>query len=100
MGHSQCRRHGGESSLPETATAAADATLGQAEAAKPSSSLPRRVRGTNGARPPARVERPVLPESFLERFRAAAAASEAREADEESKAAGGHEAAEDRGATA
>jgi hypothetical protein len=88
----------GESSLPESATAAADATLEQAEAAKSSSSLPRRVRGSNGARPPARVERPVLPESFLERFRAAAAASEAREADGEDKAAAGPEAPDDRSA--
>ncbi len=42
----------------------------------------------------------MLPDSFVERFRAAAAASEAREADRESKAAGGHETAKDRGAPA
>ena len=89
---------GGQSSLPETATAPTDATLGQGEAAKPASSLPRRVRGTNGARSPARVERPVLPDSFVERFRAAAAASEAREADRENNGAGAHEAAKHRGA--
>src|ERR1700729_3599339 len=39
-------------------------------------SLPQRVRGEGGRlRPPARVARPVLPESFLERVRAAAEAA-------------------------
>ena len=82
-----------ESSLAETVTGSADTALGEEETAKPASSLPHRVRGTNGARPPARVDRPVLPESFLERFRAAAAASDAREADQEGEADRGHEAA-------
>ena len=43
-------------------------------------SLPRRVRGTGDRpRPPARVARPVLPESFLERVRAAAEAARREE---------------------
>ncbi len=88
----------GESSLAVPTTAPADGALEQEESAKPSSPLPRRVRGTNGARSPARVERPVLPESFVERFRAAAAVSDAREAEEEGNAAGGHETADDRSA--
>jgi hypothetical protein len=47
-------------------------------------SLPQRVRGAaDSPRPPARVARPKLPESFLERVRAAAAA-EAAKLDEES----------------
>ena len=50
--------------------------------------LPQRVRGANGARPPARVDRPVLPESFAERFQAAVAASKAREAEESARESG------------
>ena len=38
-------------------------------------SLPQRTRGAADHRPPARVARPVLPESFLERVRAAAEAA-------------------------
>lgn len=42
-------------------------------------SLPRRVRGgSGGPHPPARVARPVLPESFLERVRTAAQAEAAK----------------------
>ena len=44
-------------------------------------SLPQRTRGAADHRPPARVARPVLPESFLERVRAAAEA--ARREDEQ-----------------
>ncbi len=55
-------------------TAAAGGGAGEAPA------LPRRVRGTNGARKPAKVEPPLLPASFLERVRAAAAASQAEDA--------------------
>ena len=46
--------------------------------------LPRRVRGTSeGLRPPARVARPVLPESVLERVRAAAQAEAAKYGEKE-----------------
>ena len=79
----------GESSLPEVA----QGDEGQMSASTP---LPRRVRGTNGARPPVQVERPALPESFLERFRAAAAASEAREAATEREVPVGRGPVEDR----
>jgi hypothetical protein len=82
----------GESSMPEVVTA----PPAQGGPAESSSALPRRVRGTNGARPPAQVERPALPESFLERFRAAAAASEARDAAAEREVAVGGEPVEDR----
>ena len=42
-------------------------------------SLPQRTRGAADHRPPARVARPVLPESFLERVRAAAEAARREE---------------------
>ena len=42
-------------------------------------SLPQRTRGAADDRPPARVARPVLPESFLERVRAAAEAARREE---------------------
>ena len=48
-------------------------------------SLPQRTRGAADHRPPARVARPVLPESFLERVRAAAEA--ARREDEQGSSA-------------
>ena len=76
-----------EGRMPESAEIAASSMSAPGESAESPSALPRRTRGTNGARPPVRVERPVLPDSFLERFRAAAAASDAREAAEELKAA-------------
>ena len=53
---------------------------GQSASFVASASLPRRVRGTGDRpRPPARVARPVLPESFLERVRAAAEAARREE---------------------
>lgn len=55
----------------------------QAASFQAPASLPHRVRGAgDGPRPPAHVARPKLPESFLERVRAAAAA-EAAKRDEE-----------------
>jgi hypothetical protein len=45
----------------------------------PPAPLPRRVRGVNGARPPAEVERPVLSREAVERYQAALAASQARD---------------------
>lgn len=44
--------------------------------------LPHRVRGTNGLRPPVRVERPAFSDSMLERVRAAVAAETDDEPDE------------------
>ena len=55
-----------------------------------SASLPRRVRGMGDRpRPPARVARPVLPESFLERVRAAAEAARREEAQASSDTSAG-----------
>ena len=69
-------------SAPGGAGPGGDVSSAQRDEASPAAELPRRVRGNNGVRPPARVERPVIPESVLERLRAAAE-SEAREATEE-----------------
>ena len=58
----------------------AEQRSGQPAPFEASASLPRRVRGTGDRpRPPARVARPVLPESFLERVRAAAEAARREE---------------------
>ena len=64
---------------PEAAGAATGSASSQVGSAQADSPLPRRVRGTNGARPPAQVERPVSSPDFLERFQAAVAASQQRE---------------------
>ena len=69
-------------SVPGEAEPGAEVSSAQRDEASPPSELPRRVRGSNGMRPPARVERPVIPEAVLERLRAAAE-SEAQEAAEE-----------------
>ena len=73
-------------SLPESEQAGDDLPSeqrgGQPAPFEAPDSLPRRVRGVGDRpRPPARVARPVLPESFLERVRAAAEA--ARREDEQ-----------------
>ena len=73
-------------SLPESDQAGDDVPSdqrgGQSAPFEGPDSLPRRVRGVGDRpRPPARVARPVLPESFLERVRAAAEA--ARREDEQ-----------------
>lgn len=47
-----------------------------------SAGLPRRVRGSNGLRPPVQVERPTFSDSMLERVRAAVAAETNGEPDE------------------
>ncbi len=67
-----------EEPSPETA---ARATAGQPGPAEPAG-LPRRVRGSNGLRPPVRVERPTFSDSMLERVRAAVAAETDGEPDE------------------
>ena len=72
-----------EGAPPASAAAAGEAASGPERAAAPGAGLPRRVRGVNGARPPARVERLVLPESLAERLHAAVAASRARDEDED-----------------
>jgi hypothetical protein len=65
-----------EGSHAESDVAPEDRSDQQAASFEAPASLPRRVRGTgDGPRPPARVARPVLPESFLERVRAAAEAA-------------------------
>jgi hypothetical protein len=58
---------------PETAGPATVSPAGPDELA----GLPRRVRGSNGRRPPVRVERPAFSDSMLERVRAAVAAESA-----------------------
>jgi hypothetical protein len=68
---------------PEAAAVLTDSASPQVAPPESASPLPRRVRGRNGARPPVHVDRPVLPESFLERFRAAAASSQERDEAEE-----------------
>jgi hypothetical protein len=66
----------------ETAVPASHAARAAEPGETPSAPLPRRVRGVNGARPPVAVERPVLSREFVERFQAAVAAAQARDADE------------------
>ena len=60
---------------------AGPAARGQGGPGEPAG-LPRRVRGTNGLRPPVRVERPAFSDSMLERVRAAVAAESGDEPDE------------------
>ena len=69
-------------SSPDSGHEGADGPPGQPTPFEAPASLPRRLPGTGDRpRPPARVARPVLPESFLERVRAAAEA--ARREDEQ-----------------
>ena len=81
-------------SLPENEQAGGDDPAeqrgGQPVPFEAPASLPRRVRGTGDRpRPPARVARPVLPESFLERVRAAAEAARREEEQASSDASAG-----------
>ena len=81
-------------SSPDSGHEGADGPTGQ-RAGQPApfeapASLPRRLRGTGDRpRPPARVARPVLPESFLERVRAAAEAARREEEQASSDTAAG-----------
>jgi hypothetical protein len=63
---------------PETAGPADASQAGRDEPA----GLPHRVRGSNGLRPPVRVDRPTFSDSMLERVRAAVAAETDGEPDE------------------
>lgn len=63
---------------PETAGPADASQAGRDEPA----GLPHRVRGSNGLRPPVRVDRPTFSDSMLERVRAAVAAETDGDPDE------------------
>ena len=67
-----------EEPSPETAGPATASQTGPDDPA----GLPRRVRGSNRLRPPARVERPTFSDSMLEQVRAAVAAETDGEPDE------------------
>jgi hypothetical protein len=69
---------------PAPESPASEAPVPEATPSAASTSLPRRVRGTSeGPRPPARVARPVLPPSLLERVRAAVQADADAEAEDQ-----------------